>query len=384
MRDPESLRQLADGKPVQSREQFSRGDDPEEFRLLASYLREMDANPRLTKEDEARLGAELAQAREAFADTIRELPADWRERVLGGDAEGPRSGRQWPLQQLDACHARLLDLAGGADDPGLSRLLRTATEHKRRIDRARDTLILANLGLVVFVVRQTGTYGASFLDLVQEGNLGLLRAVEKFEYERGYKFSTYAYWWVRQAISKAVGDKSRMIRVPAHARGQLRELRRTVRELAERLGRRPTSEELAERMGLSTDKLEELIPLLRDVQPLEFSDGGDERLDLLELRADPRAPDPLQATLDRELRERVATALEFLSPRERTILRLRFGLNGCPPITLKQVGERFGLSRERIRQIELRALKKIHAVQQTLLDQARQVTTPPPQSSGAV
>ena len=246
----------------------------------------------------------------------------------------------------------------------MAKLAREARAHKRHVDHARDALILANLRLVVHIAKKYLNHGISFMDLIQEGNIGLMKAVEKFEYERGNKFSTYAYWWIKQAIERAIADKARVIRIPVHVNEKIKKISRVARELSETLGRKPTPPEIAKKLRMPVPKVEEILGVVQDPQALEDMSGDDDAPSLLRFVADPNAPCPLERTVDRELREKVEKTLKVLSSREEDIIRLRFGIGREMPYTLEEIGRVMSLSRERVRQIEAAALKKIQQAEE--------------------
>jgi RNA polymerase primary sigma factor len=247
----------------------------------------------------------------------------------------------------------------------VANLVRQAKQHKRHVNHARDALILANLRLVVHIAKKYLNHGISFMDLIQEGNIGLMKAVEKFEYERGNKFSTYAYWWIKQAIERAIADKARVIRIPVHVNEKIKKISRISKELAETLGRRPTPAEVARKLRMPVSKVEEILGVVPEPQALEDMSSDDDNPGLLRFVADPNAPCPLERTVDRELREKVEGTLKVLTDREEEIIRLRFGIGRDMPYTLEEIGRVMGLSRERVRQIEAAALKKIQAAEQS-------------------
>jgi RNA polymerase primary sigma factor len=229
----------------------------------------------------------------------------------------------------------------------------------REGDRSRDHLIKANTRLVVSIAKKYMGQGVPFSDLIQEGNLGLMKAVEKFDYRRGYKFSTYATWWIRQAITRALADQGRTIRVPVHMSDRIRKLHQVSRQLEQVWGRKPTPEELAEHMDLEPSKVRWMLRVSRHPVSLERPVGEEEDSELGNFIEDEDAPTPPDAAYHRLLQEKLEDVLSTLTPREARILRLRFGLQNGRSYTLEEVGKKFGLTRERIRQIEGQALRKL-------------------------
>jgi len=332
--------------------------------ILPIYLREMGATPLIDEHQEVDLARELQEAREGLAALALKLPKTCRSHVLEGDQDGPKRGREWPLDDMEEFYAKLLRYGREHKEPKVSAMIRDAKQCKRHVDHARDALILANLRLVVHIAKKYLNHGITFMDLIQEGNIGLMKAVEKFEYERGNKFSTYAYWWIKQAIERAIADKSRIIRIPVHVNEKIKKISRVSRELGETLGRKPTPQEIARKLAMPVSKVEEILGVVQDPQALEDMSADDDSPGLLRFVADPNAPDPLERSVDRELREKIEATLKVLNPREEEIIRLRFGIGREMPYTLEEIGRVMGLSRERVRQIEATALKKIQNAQE--------------------
>jgi RNA polymerase primary sigma factor len=297
-------------EPLEEEEEHEAIDDP-----VRMYLREIGRVALLTGAEEVALGKALEEGEKARVELMEGNPSpEERQRLEKLIAEG---------------------------------------------EQARRRLTEANLRLVVSVAKKYIGRGMSLLDLIQEGNIGLIRAVEKFDYRKGYKFSTYATWWIRQAITRAIADQARTIRIPVHMVETINKLLRTNRRLLQELGREPSSEEIGQEMGISSEKVREIIKVSQEPVSLETPIGEEEDSHLGDFIEDRALPPPADAASRQLLKEQVEEVLHTLTPRERRVLQLRFGLEDGRSRTLEEVGREFAVTRERIRQIEAKALRKL-------------------------
>ncbi len=338
-----------------------------DLRLRGDRLAELvgrlrDANRRLVALD----GQALRLAQEAKLEREHFLRlwdgSDAAVQRLARAAKGGRTVRE----ALTAVRAQIatLEAETGLTAAALRRVHGDVARGERDMRRAKDELTRANLRLVVHIARKYVNRGLMFGDLIQEGNIGLMRAVDKFDWRRGFKFSTYATWWIRQAITRSIADQARTIRVPVHMTETVGKIARAARRLAQESGREPSTEELAARLGLPLDKVRTVQRLVKEPVSLEAPIGDDEEGRLGDLIEDKDAVMPFDAAARTNLRETAARALSGLTPREERILRMRFGIGMNRDHTLEEVGRTFNVTRERIRQIEAKALKKLqHGMQ---------------------
>jgi len=394
-----------------------KADDDRQAGLLSIYFRDMSASSLLTKEKEVELAKRMEVGKKGLDAIIRKSMSLWKK-VVPADVNSSFTRGEIPRQHLDHFVGRLasdarrirefeteirsLKLRAGLRVEGVPADVRKrkmvkgtrvekiraqvqdlrkeirrigreagmtpdelrdrsagALESREILDQAREDMIRANLRLVVFIAKRYVNQGLSLMDLIQEGNLGLMKAVEKFEYRRGYKFSTYAFWWIKQAMDRAIADKSRIIRIPVHMNEKYKKVSDAVRELTKAMGREPSSKEIARKMHMPVAKIKEILELVKDPIFFERNTEDDEGGGLLRFVSDDKVESPFEQAVNRDLTEKIQEALKTLSDKEERVIRMRFGIGEKHNYTLEEVGRVMQLTRERIRQIESKALKKL-------------------------
>ena len=320
---------------------------------------------KLTKQESSLVRAARRRGikREEFLEEYvgRELDVTWPDRIAALDDPRWRKFATADARIITEARQQIAEVAvdSGLDISEFKRIVRVVQKGEKEASQAKKEMVEANLRLVISIAKKYTNRGLQFLDLIQEGNIGLMKAVDKFEYRRGYKFSTYATWWIRQAITRSIADQARTIRIPVHMIETINKLTRTSRQMLHEVGREPSPEELAEKLGMPLEKVRKVLKIAREPISLENPVGDDEDSHIGDFIEDKNAVLPIDAAIAASLRISCAEVLSTLTPREERVLRMRFGIGMETDHTLEEVGKQFSVTRERIRQIEAKALRKL-------------------------